>query len=140
MTTATPAEDWGIVAMGEANSTTDSELSDTERLQSLNDTLAHELVPVVVYLSLFAIVGVMGNLITFYIFGFRLRMTTQHFLITVLAAFDLLQCFFSMPLDMYFMVHYVTSSNSAVCSTHRFASLICSTCSGLTLIAIAVDR
>jgi hypothetical protein len=126
----------GLVGMGEPNSTADS----LERLQALNDALADELTPVVVYLCLLAIIGFTGNLVTLYIFGFRLRMSTQHLLIAALAVFDLLQCTVCMPGEMYSRLNYVTLKSSGLCRLFRFAGGISLTGSGLTLTVIALDR
>jgi hypothetical protein len=128
-----------FVEMGDSNPTTESVLSEAERLQALNDALAKEIWPVALIIVFLAFVGFAGNLVTIYIFGFRLRMNTQHLLMSALAAFDLLTNVLIIPIDTWFTLNYVMAPTSDVCRL-LFVSLIPSLCSAWTPVAIAVDR
>ena len=71
-----------------------------EKLQELNNERKLTLIPVFIYFVLLIIIGIFGNSVVCYVFGFRLRMSTQHFLVVVLAAIDFATCLF-LPLDIY---------------------------------------
>lgn len=109
-------------------------------LIELNDAIATELIPAMIYVGILMVLGVIGNLLVCYIFSFRLRMGTQHFLIVCLAVFDLLSCFISMPTEIVDMRFFLMFNDEFACRLLRFVNSYCAFASILTLVVIAVDR
>ncbi|KAK7478650.1 hypothetical protein BaRGS_00030113, partial [Batillaria attramentaria] len=109
-------------------------------LVELNDAIAHELVPAMIYVGILMVLGVLGNLVVCFIFTFRLRMGTQHFLIVCLAVFDLLSCFIAMPTEIVDMRFFLMFKDEFACRLLRFVNSYCAFASILTLVVIAVDR
>jgi hypothetical protein len=115
-------------------------LTEEELLQDLNDEVAMELLPVMVFIGLLVIMGVVGNGAVSYVFCFRLRMSTQNFLIVTLAVFDFLTSIFSMPLEIDVFRHFYTYDSDVQCRLLRFVQFYTSVASSLVLLVIGVDR
>ena len=109
-------------------------------LTERNDAVAFDLIPAMVYIGLLMIIGIVGNLVVCFIFYFRLRMNTQHFLIISLAVFDLLSCFIAMPTEIFDMRYFFMFDSEFACRLLRFVNYFCAFASILTLIVIAADR
>ncbi|KAK7091948.1 uncharacterized protein [Littorina saxatilis] len=123
--------------MGLDHNTTDDYLA---KLTHLNDDIAQDLIPAMVFVGLLMVLGLVGNILACFIFVFRLRMSTQHFLIVCLAVFDLLSCTIAMPTEIVDMRYFLMFENEFACRLLRFVNSYCAFASILTLIVIAVDR
>ncbi|XP_041349377.1 galanin receptor type 3-like [Gigantopelta aegis] len=59
--------------------------------------------PVIAAVSVFSLVGTVGNGLVLYVFGCRFPKSPFNMLVTCLALFDLLACLIFMPIDVIFM-------------------------------------
>lgn len=119
-----------------ANYTTGSE----SILVELNDKTALELLPVMLYVGILMVVGVVGNILVCFVFFFRLRRTTQHFLIVCLAIFDLGNAAIAIPLEIINMRDFFLFDNEKLCRLLRFTTHYCTMASVEILLIIAIDR
>jgi len=110
------------------------------RLQELNDETVRVLIPAIVVVTLLMIIGLIGNPLVIYFFGFRVKRTASYMFIVTLACFDFITCSVSMPLEIVDIVRFYTFENSNACRLLRFVNYFASIASAAILIAIAVDR
>ncbi|XP_033753241.1 growth hormone secretagogue receptor type 1-like [Pecten maximus] len=97
-----------------------------------------EYIALAVYLTLFAIVGTVGNIPILIVYFHRNDHTTANTFIKVLAIIDLLVCSLIMPYTMVYELHMVR--NDVICRTFEFLRHIVICASNITLVAIAVER
>lgn len=112
----------------------------SERLKALNDDMATQLIPAMVFIAFLMVVGLAGNVVVCFVFFFRLRMSTQHVLIMSLAVFDLLSCSIAMPTEIVDMRYFLMFENEFACRLLRFINFFSAFASIMTLVVIAVDR
>lgn len=86
------------------------------------------------------ILGLTGNSLVVYVFGFRFEKSTANFFVTSLAVFDILTCFLLVfeTLDLRFPMY--SGNYPAICKTVRFFEVFCTSCSSILLVCIAFDR
>jgi hypothetical protein len=111
-----------------------------DRLQDLNDEVAMELLPVMLFIGLLMTIGVVGNSLVCYVFCFRLRMNTQNFLIVTLAVFDCLTSLLSMPMEIEALRYFYSYDSDSKCRLLRFFQVSINVASCFTVGLIGVDR
>ena len=125
--------------MAATNSTVVS--NDTDKLlQELNDKLAMSMIPVLVYLSILLVVGLIGNAMVVFYYGCKTRRTSNSVFICMVAVFDLLSCCLSIPIEMVDLRFFYMFTNSGLCKVLRFVNHMAAIGSALTLLMIAADR
>ncbi|XP_060066757.1 growth hormone secretagogue receptor type 1-like [Ylistrum balloti] len=97
-----------------------------------------EYIALAVYLTIFAIIGTVGNIPILIVYFHRNDHTTANTFIKVLAIIDLLVCSLIMPYTMVYELHVVR--NDVVCRTFEFLRHFVIAASNITLCAIAVER
>lgn len=97
-----------------------------------------EYISLAVYLTVFAVVGTVGNIPILIVYFHRNDHTTANTFIKVLAIIDLLVCSLIMPYTMVYELHMVR--NDVICRTFEFLRHIVIGASNITLVAIAVER
>lgn len=112
----------------------------SEEVQRLNDEAVDTLIPAIVFIVLLMVIGVIGNPIVVYFYGFKLKPTPSYMFIVALAIFDFLVCAVSMPLELVDLVRFYTFESAVACKLLRFVNYLMAISSGGILIAIAVDR
>ncbi|XP_045202842.2 probable G-protein coupled receptor No18 [Mercenaria mercenaria] len=112
----------------------------TAVVQRLNDEMAHLMIPATVYISVLMVLGLVGNCMVCYYYGFKTRRTTNSFFIVVLALYDITVCAFCMPTEIADIELFYTFENNVACKILRFVNYLAGIGSILTLIAIATDR
>lgn len=106
---------------------------------SFNDSdMASTLLPVVIVISCYMIIGLFGNLLAVYYYGCHVKPSPSYNFIVSMAIFDIIICCVSMPLDIRYMYSYF--QNAIACKSLRFVNYFASNSSGFVLIAIAADR
>ncbi|KAH9510232.1 hypothetical protein Btru_042512, partial [Bulinus truncatus] len=97
-------------------------------------------VPVVVMLSIFSVVGVIGNALAFYIFFRRRSTSTSVIFILALAGTDFITCLVTIPYTVVFELLSYRVVYDLACKSYMF--LITSTVpfSAYIMVAIALDR
>ncbi|KAK7478658.1 hypothetical protein BaRGS_00030121 [Batillaria attramentaria] len=109
-------------------------------LRELNDRMLVNLRPAVAYLGILMLVGAVGNSLSLYIFGRRLKSTTQNMLFLWLAVFDLLSCLVGIPSEIVDIRHYYFYESAMACKTMRFLLTLLAIASVNLLLTIAIDR
>ncbi|XP_005103907.1 uncharacterized protein LOC101848449 [Aplysia californica] len=115
------------------------EFSDSD-LWAENEHFAETVIPAMVFVGLLMVIGILGNLLVVYVYGFRFKSATQHFLIVCLACFDLLMGALAMPTEIADMRYHHTFDSAFACKLLRFITMFSSISSSFTLVTIAVDR
>ncbi|KAH3818145.1 hypothetical protein DPMN_119741 [Dreissena polymorpha] len=109
-------------------------------VQELNDKMARLMVPATVYISILMILGLVGNPMVFYYYGFKTKRTTNTFFLVILAFYDFIVCVVSMPTEIADIELSYTFENNVACKVLRFLTYFAEFGSMLTLVAIALDR
>lgn len=112
----------------------------SKEVQRLNDEAVETLIPAIVFIVLLMVIGVIGNPIVVYFYGFKLKPTPSYLFIVALAVFDFLVCTVSMPLELVDLIRFYTFESTEACKLLRFINYLIAISSGCILIAIAVDR
>lgn len=96
--------------------------------------------PTLIIYIISIILGLTGNSLVVYVFGFRFEKSTANFFVTSLAVFDILTCFLLVfeTLDLRFPMY--SGNYPAICKTVRFFEVFCTSCSSILLVCIAFDR
>lgn len=105
-----------------------------------NEAIARKLVPAMVFVGALMVVGTVGNSLVVYVYAWRVKPTTQYFLILCLACSDLLICLIPMPTEIADMRYHLTFSSPEACRLLRFINLLSFVFSIFILLVIAVDR
>ncbi|XP_025091550.1 oxytocin receptor-like [Pomacea canaliculata] len=105
-----------------------------------NEAIARKLVPAMVFVGALMLVGIVGNSLVVYVYAWRVKPTTQYFLILCLACSDLLICLIPMPTEIADMRYHLTFSSPEACRLLRFINLLSFVFSIFILLVIAVDR
>lgn len=114
--------------------------SGTYELEELNADMAMRLLPVMIIVGFYILLGLFGNPLVAIYYGFYAKRTPSHNFIFALSLLDLIMCFVDMPLEIVDLSQYYTFRSVAACKCMRFISYFCSIASGCILLAIAVDR
>lgn len=113
---------------------------DDDLVTELNDDKARLLIPVIVYIAVLMISGILGNFMVCFYYGFKSRLTTNTFFIIVLAVYDLLACSVAMPTEIADIVLYYKFESGAACKIFSFVNYVSAMGSAFTLVVIALDR
>ncbi|KAK3093257.1 hypothetical protein FSP39_013315 [Pinctada imbricata] len=109
-------------------------------LKQLNKEKVAVLLPVIIILCIFMTAGIIGNLIVFYVYYFRMKKTPSHYFILFLAMLDLVSCCIGMPSELGDLLQPLTFSSPDACRFLRFVLCFVVISSGITLICVAFDR
>ncbi|XP_071102839.1 orexin/Hypocretin receptor type 1-like [Haliotis cracherodii] len=112
----------------------------SEYLDGLSNAEATRLLPVMVYLGILMIVGLVGNCLVLYVHFRKFNPSTTRTYVVSLAFFDLLSCLISVPGEIVDLRFSFTFEAVALCKAERFCTTFTSLASGFTLMAVAVDR
>ncbi|XP_061179419.1 thyrotropin-releasing hormone receptor-like [Saccostrea echinata] len=109
-------------------------------LDALSDDRAMTYMPVILFLILVMLFGVLGNLLVLYIYcSDSKRKPANNFIITM-ALFDFLASSIAIPLDIYDMRYHYTFYNRFACKAFRYSESAFTNASSFVLILIAIDR
>ncbi|XP_050403605.1 cholecystokinin receptor [Patella vulgata] len=111
-----------------------------EYLEELSRKTALEQWPVISYIGILMIVGLVGNLLVLYVHLFKFKRSSTRTFVVSLACFDVLSCAIAMPgeiLDIRFGFDY---PSAVCCKLLRSITSFCSISSGFTLMAVSYDR
>lgn len=115
-------------------------MSSNEELDRVNDEMANTLLPAIVLVIIYMVLGLFGNPLVAYYYGCRAKATSSYHFIVALSIFDLITCCVSMPLEIVDIRKFYKFENTIACKILRFVNYFASVSSGAILIAIAVDR
>ncbi|KAK6976374.1 dopamine receptor [Biomphalaria glabrata] len=114
--------------------------SNVTSIEEVNQEKLITLIPVILLFAIFLVIGVIGNSLVVYVFGFKMKSGTQNILIVILALFDVLTSLLSIPHEITVSVFIVMYPSAISCKIFRFINTFCSAGSMFTLLLIAVDR
>lgn len=115
-------------------------MSSTKELDQVNDDTAVTLLPAIILVVIYMLIGLFGNPLVAFYYGCRAKATSSYHFIVALSVFDLITCCISMPLEIVDMRNSFKFENTIACKILRFVNYFASISSGGILIAIAVDR
>ena len=84
-------------------------------LIQLNNEMRICLIPAIIYLVVLMLVGSVGNLLVIYIFGWRLKSTTQNCLFMWLGVFDVISCVIGIPSEIVDISQYFLYEDAIAC-------------------------
>ncbi|XP_046346467.2 orexin receptor type 2-like [Haliotis rufescens] len=120
-----------------------SNITEEERLEYLRHLDAEKwpyIYPVIVYLLILMVIGIIGNSLVFVVYLKNFKPSTTRLFILTLAVFDLLTCSLSIPGVIVELRFHYTFFFPALCKIFRFSRMYFVLVSMFTLIIIAVDR
>ncbi|XP_055954800.1 putative trace amine-associated receptor 3 [Patella vulgata] len=102
--------------------------------------MAKKMIIPIVYVVIMMVLGIIGNALVLYIYGFKWRRTPEKCFITTLALFDLVNCVITMPTEIATLVSFYRFTSHSFCKFSRFFTFWMNNSSVVLLFAIAVDR
>ncbi|CAG5115630.1 unnamed protein product [Candidula unifasciata] len=124
----------------EANFSSENSELDFEALLLINKQKAALLVPAIIYAAMLLVIGVIGNPIAIYIYGWKWQSTTTRVFLFWLAIIDLINCIITMPTEIYVMTNFYYFPNAGFCRMSRFITYVINNTSAAVFIVIAIDR
>ncbi|XP_076444334.1 uncharacterized protein LOC143282541 [Babylonia areolata] len=126
--------------MSANNSSTEGTQEEVETfLIRLSDTSFKNRTPVVVYLSLISIVGLLGNTLVLLVYGFRFQPSANRVFILFIASLDLITNIFAIPIQIV-TVSNAYKDNYWRCRSFFAFSTLSTQASNFVLVLVAVDR
>ena len=121
--------------MNETNETVTSEI-----LARLNKEQAIIMIPSTILVIITMVVGLIGNSLTCYVYGFRLKMTPTYLFVVMLAIVDLITCVIITPGRIVQNIVPLLTTWDGMCKNHMILSVFTGLATCWFLMAIAVDR
>ncbi|KAK3599623.1 hypothetical protein CHS0354_029079 [Potamilus streckersoni] len=121
----------------------ESEVNDGERraqLESLNREKAIVALPVIIYLCLVFLVGIIGNSLVVYVYHYRLRRSPSRYFIIFLAIQDLISCSLGCPIEIVDLAEPYIFTATWACKIMRFVTSVTIISSCFILICVSFDR
>lgn len=109
-------------------------------LQSMNEQKAKRLFPAIFITIVLMVIGLLGNPLSIYIYGWRWRSSSTRSFLLCLAAIDLMNCLITMPTEIIIMRNSFLFDNDVLCKVSRFTTYVMNNATSAILLAIAVDR
>lgn len=109
-------------------------------LEVLNNQRFQVLIPAFIFVIIFMVIGLLGNGMVLYIYGWRLKNSSIHVLLFLLACFDMICCLIGLPLEMVDICLNLIYPSRHLCKLKSFIIFYCCNASVLTLLAICVLR
>ncbi|CAL1543741.1 unnamed protein product, partial [Lymnaea stagnalis] len=98
------------------------------------------MIPVLTFLSLLLVTGVIGNSLALWIYWRRFPQTPLKMFIKVMACYGLLTVTVSIPGEIYESLHKWDFDHPVVCKIQQFFSAVATIGSGLVVVAVAMTR
>ena len=113
-----------------------------ETLEELNERYANALIPVSILLGIFAVVGILGNILVIVIFSAVSQYRNNNFRIFVicLAIIDLITCVSLIPAEMAKIRSYFSFPDATPCKVKCFFNTFGTSAAAYTLLVISIDR
>lgn len=113
---------------------------DRRNVERLNSGIVDSLyIPTIVYVSVLLCVGIPGNALVAYVYT-SWRRSPSRLVIIALAVFDLVNCLFTIPTEIYFVLNVYLGPDPTLCKVTRFITFSMNNASSFVLLFIAVDR
>ena len=137
-TEGTPTGIFDVNVTGSINVTSEKR----ETLQELNERYANALIPVSVLLGLFAVAGILGNILVLVVFSVGSQYKHNNFRIFVicLAVIDLITCVSLIPAEMAKNRSHFSFPDATPCKVKCFFNTFGTASAAFTLLVISIDR
>ena len=109
-------------------------------ITELNQEETIRQIPLLTFLALVSLLGMIGNIIVWYIYGFLYTASNSRTFITCLAVVDFCTCAFAVPVEMVTVWNLYQFDAPWTCKVSRFTNAATSTSSASILLLIATDR
>ncbi|XP_076456361.1 uncharacterized protein LOC143290731, partial [Babylonia areolata] len=114
--------------------------SDAGLLQLINDRKAKLLLPDILVIVLFLLLGLLGNPLAIYIYGWRWQPSSTKIFLFALAVIDLMNCLITIPTEIVSMRNYYNFPSDGWCKVSRFTTYVMNNATVVIFLSIAVDR
>lgn len=112
----------------------------TEITYEVNSDMTLTAIPVIVFIGLVSVVGLIGNAVVLNVYYRKYpRCNFRHFVL-VLAGIDFISCLVLMPMEIVTLVKWFVFPNAWLCKIKSFLNAYTVTSSAATLLLIAIDR
>ncbi|PVD32117.1 hypothetical protein C0Q70_07545 [Pomacea canaliculata] len=115
-------------------------LDEHQLLQDINDRRATLLLPAIIMTVLLMLIGLLGNPLALYIYGWRWPPSSTKYFLVCLAVIDLMNCLITMPTEILVMRQFYLFESDALCKVSRFTTYVMNNATSAIFIAIAIDR
>ncbi|XP_052692621.1 uncharacterized protein LOC128170898 isoform X2 [Crassostrea angulata] len=107
-----------------------------------NQVLVSQFFPTLVYVCILFILGVIGNALVCYVYKikWKIKKKPSTLFILVLAGYDLVNCFVTMPFEMALVCNYMSFDFPIACKLSKFLTYGLNAASTVILLGIAIDR
>ncbi|XP_060597481.1 olfactory receptor 8B3-like [Ruditapes philippinarum] len=131
-----------IISLEDTNISSYNETPTAETLNQLNARYAEALLPFTVILGFFGIIGIIGNLLVFIVYGFGKQFKDKKFryYVLTLAFIDFITCLTLIPAEMMKHVSYFKFTERELCKTKCFFNVFAASSASYCLTLIAADR
>ncbi|ESO98549.1 hypothetical protein LOTGIDRAFT_239028 [Lottia gigantea] len=126
--------------MNSSGNTSYDHLSDMDIIHWLNGKKTVLLTPAIAYTIILMVIGLLGNPIAIYIYGWRWQKTTTRNFLLCIAVVDLVNCLITMPTEVAVMSNFYFFDNAHVCRMSRFVTYVMNNTTSFILVVVAVDR
>ena len=109
-------------------------------INDLNADVFEYTKPLLIFISFFMFVGIVGNSLTLYIYLFRMKSSTLQIFIVHLGFVDMLGCCLCVPLSMVYLILPYTYPSDFLCKLRVLILYYTCTASSFSLYVIAVER
>ena len=132
-----------MIGDGPRNTTANLELTDLDKrdiLRQYNDREVANLLPVLVTVGIFMVVGIVGNVLVVYVYWRKMRDSAKRTFILALAWLDLSVCVVVIPCEIYDLSNQVMFSHDELCKGMRFLEYSTVLSAGFVLISVSFER
>ena len=109
-------------------------------LDKMNQTAFQILTPSLILVILLLIIGLPGNLLAFIVYLTKMKRNTASYFIMALTFSDLINCVFSLPVEISIIANFWTFDFPLICKLSRFLTAWMNNTTSFVLVAIAVER
>ncbi|KAL8609433.1 hypothetical protein ACOMHN_006620 [Nucella lapillus] len=109
-------------------------------LQDINDHKAMMLLPAILLITIFLLMGLLSNPLAIYIYGWRWQSSSTKIFLFALAVIDLLNCMITIPTEIISMRNYYDFPSDALCKVSRFITYVLNNATVVIFLSIAIDR
>nr|KAG5688210.1 hypothetical protein BaRGS_027805 [Batillaria attramentaria] len=89
---------------------------------------------------LLLLVGLVGNPLALYIYGWRWQQSSTKIFLSCLAVVDLMNCLITIPTEIMIMRNFYYFDSDGLCKVSRFTTYVMNNATVVIFLAIAVDR
>lgn len=109
-------------------------------LDALTDRQVSLSIPVLCFISIFVLIGTVGNALVIFTYFTRVDKSSTNLFIFSLAVFDIISCCLGLPITIYKLLNPYTNDQNYLCAIHSFIGFTADISSGYIIVCISFDR